>query len=210
MVSDQVPLFRRSYKTHNRKKTKQKEPDTRGRHTAGLQLWPLSPSTKLHSTRLLGYLLSHSRLQVPRFPRCIGKGRKEVDCKPVSVLGFPPVPFPQPNGCWRIFLTPTGLFPSSSETLPGDQVHCKSPVPLWNVGNGFGSEGRERSTLWGDDRLLSHSRWGGKMSGKVREKNQGKPVKLALCLMLVLKTSPWAFPGCASAGPLFSHLSQPC
>lgn len=81
---------------------------------------------------------------------------------------------------------------------------------LWNVGNGFGSEGRERNTSWGDDRLLSHSRWGGKMSGKAREKSQGKPVKLALCLMFVLKNFSLGLLQRASAGPLFSHLSQPC
>lgn len=114
------------------------------------------------------------------------KGSKLQAC---FCFRFPPIPFPQPNGCWRRFLTPTGLFPSSSETLPGDQVHCKSLVPLWNVGDGFGSEGRERSTLWGDNRLSSHSKWG-EMSGKAREKSRRKPVKLALCLMFVLKTSP--------------------
>jgi len=52
----------------------------------------------------------------------------------------------------------------------------------------------------GDDRLLSHSKWGGDV-GKVREKSQRKLVKLALCLMFVLKTSPWGgfsvpVPGC--------------
>lgn len=88
-------------------------------------------------------------------------------------------------------MTPTGLFPSSSETLPGDQVHCKSPVPLWNVGNGFGSEGRERSTSWGDDRLLSHSRLGEEdvregERKEPREAGQAGPLLDVLYLKLLL------------------------
>lgn len=89
-------------------------------------------------------------------------------------------------------MTPTGLFPSSSETLPGDQVHCKSLFPLWNTGDGFYSEGREWRTLWGDDRLLSHSRWGGHV--KEGERKEPKEAgKLALCLVFVLKTSWGSF-----------------
>lgn len=87
-------------------------------------------------------------------------------------------------------MTPTGLFPSSSETLPGDQVHCKSLVPLCNVGDGFGSEGREWSTLGGPTGFCLTASWG-EMPGKVREKRQRKPVKLALCSVFVLRISPW-------------------
>lgn len=134
------------------------------------------------------------------------KGSKLQAC---FCFRFPPIPFPQPNGYWRIFLTPTGLFQSSSETLPGDQVHCKSLVPLWNMGNGFGSEGRERSTLWGDDRLLSHSRWGGDFREgerkEPREAGQAGPL-LDVCA----QNFSLGWLQCASAGLLFSHLSQPC
>lgn len=106
-------------------------------------------------------------------------------------------------------MTPTGLFPSSSETLPGHQVHCKSLVPLRNVGDGFGSEGGERSTLWGDDRLLSHS----KLGGDVREGERKEPKeagKAGPLLDVCTQEVSLGWLQCASASLLSSHLSQPC
>lgn len=68
------------------KRSQTQEGDTLPGSSSGLSALQLSST----AARLLGYLLSHSRLQVPRFPRCIRKGRKEVNYKPVSVLGSPP------------------------------------------------------------------------------------------------------------------------
>lgn len=77
------------------------------------------------------------------------------------------------------------------------------------MGDGFGSEGRERSMLWGDDRLSSHSKWG----GDVREGERKEPKeagKAGPLLDVCTQDFSLGWLQCASTGLLSSHLSQPC